>query len=94
MRASYIFNVAEEGDYYFTAKYVAFETEDSKRIISINGKHYMVNLPVTAGYGTTPDEWDVVKATVPIHLMPGEYELIVEPFVNPWNYDWIGLIKG
>ena len=94
MRASYIFNVAEEGDYYFTAKYVAFETEDSKRIISINGKHYMVNLPVTAGFGTTPDEWDVVKATVPIHLMPGEYELIVEPFVNPWNYDWIGLIKG
>ena len=93
-KASYTVNVTEEGDYYFAAKYVAFSSEDSKRLITIDGKTYVINLPVTAGYGSTPEEWDVVKATVPIHLTPGEHEILVEPFVNQWNYDWIGLVKG
>lgn len=93
MKAVYEIVIPEEGDYYFTAKYVAFSAEDSKRIFNIDGKDYVINLPVTAGYGATPEEWDVVKATVPIHLAAGTYELTLEPFINQWNYDWIGFVK-
>jgi hypothetical protein len=93
MKAVYEIVIPEDGDYYFAAKYVAFNAEDSKRIFNINGKDYVINLPVTAGYGATPEEWDVAKATVPIHLTAGTHELTIEPFVNQWNYDWIGFVK-
>ena len=50
-------------------------------------------LEVFAWHGATPEEWDAVKATVPIHLAAGTYELTIEPFINQWNYDWIGFVK-
>ncbi len=94
MKACYIMDVPEDGEYYFVVKYVTTDAyADSKRAFTIDGKNYVINLPATPGYGINSDDWDVAQATVPISLKAGQYELVVEPLLKEWNYDWLGLVK-
>ena len=91
--ATYSIKVEEAGYYDLAVKYVAWDFASTARSFTINGMSYVIPLPMTTDYGTTPESWKYVVGDCNIYLEPGEYMLSIEAMEGSWNYDYLGLIK-
>ena len=91
--ATYSIKVEEAGYYDLAVKYVAWDFDSTARSFTINGMSYVIPLPMTTDYGTTPESWKYVVGDCNIYLEPGEYILSIEAMEGSWNYDYFGLIK-
>ena len=87
--------VTEAGTYDIAVKYVAWLSDATKRCFYLNGTDYIVSLPRTVDYGTTPENWKYAIADTGVYLEPGEYIMSVEAIGagDMWNYDYVGLVK-
>ena len=89
----YSITIAEEGDYDFAIKYVAWEDGGAVRTFTINEKDYVFNLEKTADWGTEPGVWRAITTDSGVHLTPGTYEVKLGVTSGLWNYDWLGFVK-
>ena len=90
---TYEIEVAEEGDYSFAVKYVAWLDGGAKRSFTIGDKAYSFSMEQTLDWGTVPENWYATVSDDTIHLTPGTYTITFGVLENSWNYDWFGFIK-
>lgn len=91
---TYELEVPEDGDYQMAMKYVSWKDGGAaKRSVGINGKVYTIDFPLTAGWGSEPEEWRAVTSNETIHLTAGTHTVNIEAVSGMWNLDWIALIK-
>jgi len=91
--ATYNVSVKEAGYYDLAVKYVAWDSDNTKRGFTIAGKTYIIPLPKTEDWGTIPSTWKYVIADTNVYLEPGDYVLTIEAMEGMWNYDYLGLVK-
>lgn len=90
----FTFEVAEDGEYDFVVKYVAWLAGGAVRNLAIGDNVYRVTLPQTNGFGQTPESWAAGIVRTKQHLTKGTHRVAIGAHFRCWNYDWLGLIKS
>lgn len=86
--------IPESGNYKLGMNIVAWEsTTPTKRIAKIGNNILCFTLPLTSGYGSTPEQWTSAIVDTPVYLEAGEYDLTVWAKQGSWNLDWFTFTK-
>ena len=93
--ANYTIEVKEAGYYDIYVNYCAWEIGGvPTRSVTIGGKTFTFDLPLTGGWGVSADQWKAAKLPARLYLEAGKHELVVDAGSGMWNYDWIALKKS